>query len=107
MSLRGRSTLSSSAPNGGVPSPGDRGATPRRPRFPRARRSIASQILRSTISRRDVRLTRIFTPYIRRSIHSANAVVAKHERVGFASTGEKINCDICQVSAVSTREKRA
>lgn len=59
------------------------------------------------ISRRDARLTRIFTPCARRSVHSANAVVAKHERVAFASTGEKINCDICQVRAASTREKRA
>merc|ERR1719199_1636603 len=42
-----------------------------------------------------------------KSVHSANAVVAKHERVAFASTGEKINCDICQVRAASTREKRA
>merc|ERR1712100_937263 len=34
------------------------------------------------------------------SIHSANPVVRKHERVAFKSTSEKPNCDICQVNPV-------
>eukprot|EP00227_Mantoniella_beaufortii_P007838 CAMPEP_0197574854 /NCGR_PEP_ID=MMETSP1326-20131121/446_1 /TAXON_ID=1155430 /ORGANISM="Genus nov. species nov., Strain RCC2288" /LENGTH=268 /DNA_ID=CAMNT_0043137511 /DNA_START=79 /DNA_END=885 /DNA_ORIENTATION=- len=43
------------------------------------------------------------------SIHSANSVVQKHERVAFKSTSNKPNCDICQVNPVFAvcREDRA
>jgi hypothetical protein len=37
-----------------------------------------------------------------RSIHSANAVVAKHERVAFSANARPM-CDICQVRLTATR----
>ena len=39
-----------------------------------------------------------------RSIHSANAVVAKHERVAFSADARPM-CDICQVRETTNRRK--
>mmetsp|Transcript_10896 Transcript_10896/g.26654 ORF Transcript_10896/g.26654 Transcript_10896/m.26654 type:complete len:243 (-) Transcript_10896:1388-2116(-) len=43
------------------------------------------------------------------SIHQANSIVSKHERVAFKSTTAKPSCDICQVNPVFAicREDRA
>ena len=44
--------------------------------------------------------------YLPRSIHSANPVVAKHERVAFKANSTKPLCDICQVRSRDHRSKR-
>ena len=60
-------------------------------------------------SRRDRELTLAPSPVSSyptgsRSIHSANAVVAKHERVAFSADARPM-CDICQVRGTTNRRK--
>ena len=81
--------------NGGVDDAATRSTTPRAARASRLQPRIETPaVLSPSLTTPDPR-PRLLSPT--RSIHTANPVVAKHERVAFKAASAKPNCDICQV----------